>query len=398
LVARANAGDVIFFVAMVDRIAQVLAVHGDTDPVDVRRSKAIGILATPERALRLLQSVAPAGPDPTDEAEGDESGAGETTVDGEAADGTVGDPEVVGELDMHPSQNDADDPPPEPCPCPACDGTGDVVGDPTPFLKPGRLDPRQLLPNATLYVHLSEAAMRRGTGAAGAEPIAGGSGFIEGVGPVTVQQVAEFLRHTNVRVVPVLDLADQGAVDAYEVPARMAEALHLRNPACVSPWGTNTSRRKDKDHVVPYLSPERGGQPGQTHLGNLAWLARFPHRLKTHGRWRLRQTGPGIYEWRSPYGYRYQVDPGGTHALGKDARDDPGPQVPRESSVHDQVSHQPESDQPASDKSWHPGCSRGRPYSRQRGRPADRPCGTRVIVMEIYKTDLTLDLTHWRHG
>jgi len=33
---------------MVDRIAKILALHGDTDSVDVRRSKAIGILATHE--------------------------------------------------------------------------------------------------------------------------------------------------------------------------------------------------------------------------------------------------------------------------------------------------------------------------------------------------------------
>ena len=32
--------------------------------------------------------------------------------------------------------------------------------------------------------------------------------------PTARTWVAEFLRHTNVRVVPVLDLADQGAVDA----------------------------------------------------------------------------------------------------------------------------------------------------------------------------------------
>ncbi len=57
LVARAAAGEVIFFVAMVDRIAQVLALHGDADPVDVRRSKAIGILADPARALALLHSA-----------------------------------------------------------------------------------------------------------------------------------------------------------------------------------------------------------------------------------------------------------------------------------------------------------------------------------------------------
>ncbi len=98
----------------------------------------------------------------------------------------------------------------------------------------------------------------------------------------------------------------------------MADAAHLRNPACVSPWASNLSRRKDNDHPVPYLPPARGGPPGQTGMHNLARLTRFPHRVKTHGRWRLRQTGPGVYEWTSPHGYKYRVDADGTHPLGKD--------------------------------------------------------------------------------
>ena len=55
MVVKATAGDVIFFVAMCDRIAECLAADGDTDPVDVRRSKAVGILAQPALALALLQ-------------------------------------------------------------------------------------------------------------------------------------------------------------------------------------------------------------------------------------------------------------------------------------------------------------------------------------------------------
>lgn len=54
LVARAAAGDVIYFVAVCDRIAQILELEGDQDPVGARRSKALGLLATPARALALL--------------------------------------------------------------------------------------------------------------------------------------------------------------------------------------------------------------------------------------------------------------------------------------------------------------------------------------------------------
>jgi hypothetical protein len=55
LVAKATAGEVIYLVAMVDRIAEILLRHGDTDPIGPRRSKALGILAHPARALALLQ-------------------------------------------------------------------------------------------------------------------------------------------------------------------------------------------------------------------------------------------------------------------------------------------------------------------------------------------------------
>jgi Domain of unknown function (DUF222) len=54
IIARATAGDAIWFKAIIDRIADILAREGDEDPVEVRRSKAIGIIAQPAEALRLL--------------------------------------------------------------------------------------------------------------------------------------------------------------------------------------------------------------------------------------------------------------------------------------------------------------------------------------------------------
>jgi hypothetical protein len=45
LIARANAGDVIWFMATVNRLAEILRLRGDFDSADVRRSKAIGVLA-----------------------------------------------------------------------------------------------------------------------------------------------------------------------------------------------------------------------------------------------------------------------------------------------------------------------------------------------------------------
>lgn len=58
LSARVDTADAIFFDAMVDRIADILEGRGDTDTKDVRRAKAIGVLATPERARLMLAEAA----------------------------------------------------------------------------------------------------------------------------------------------------------------------------------------------------------------------------------------------------------------------------------------------------------------------------------------------------
>src|SRR5829696_3725217 len=77
IIAKAAAGDAIWFMATVNRIADILAAEGDTDPIGARRARAIGILAQPAQALRLLiqhqhdstdqlnQSIEPAEPDVT---------------------------------------------------------------------------------------------------------------------------------------------------------------------------------------------------------------------------------------------------------------------------------------------------------------------------------------------
>ena len=54
LSARVDTADAIFFDAMVDRIADILATLGDTDTKEIRRAKSIGILATPARAQLML--------------------------------------------------------------------------------------------------------------------------------------------------------------------------------------------------------------------------------------------------------------------------------------------------------------------------------------------------------
>jgi hypothetical protein len=61
LIAKANAGDVILFMATLNRIAEILRLQGDIGSADVRRSTAIGILAQPVWAAQLALGL----PQPT---------------------------------------------------------------------------------------------------------------------------------------------------------------------------------------------------------------------------------------------------------------------------------------------------------------------------------------------
>src|SRR4029453_18370012 len=54
IISRAAGGDAIWVKATGGRIPDILARQGDADPVEVRRSKALGILAQPAEALQLL--------------------------------------------------------------------------------------------------------------------------------------------------------------------------------------------------------------------------------------------------------------------------------------------------------------------------------------------------------
>ena len=52
-----------------------------------------------------------------------------------------------------------------------------------------------------------------------------------------------------------------------------------------------------------------------SRLDNYGPLGRFHHRVKTHGRWVLRQPFAGIYLWRDPHGQVFLVDHSGTHKV-----------------------------------------------------------------------------------
>ena len=279
LIARAGAGEIIYFVAVCDRLAQILHLDGDPDPLEVRRSRALAILANPARALTLLEKYASARqhPDDPDPHPDPPEAPSDTDVGTEEGGGTSGGPQTR-------------------LTCSACGGP--------------RIDPAKLRPRAVLYVRISEQALRTGTGLVHCE---------NGVGPLTVPALRDLLGHCHVTVRPVLDLAGQVPVDAYEIPYDMREALRLARPSSVFPWTRTGTSTPDVDHSVAFRPLSEGGPPGQTHTGNLGPMVRFGHRIKTHGHgWQLLQPMPGVYLWRTPHNYWYRVDNDGTHSLGRD--------------------------------------------------------------------------------
>jgi hypothetical protein len=245
---RTEVANAIWFDASIDRIADGLAVLGDVAEKDVRRGRAVGVLAQPQQALDLFAQAA------------------------EAAARTA-------HLDHRGEDSHESAPRPNDTPCHHC------------------------RPAVTLYVHISQDALA--TDAAGAARF-------EELGPMTLEQTKRWLQHCHVTLKPVIDLNGQVAVDAYEIPDRLREAVHLRSPVDVFPFATNPGRRRDIDHTDAYRSPDDGGPPGQTRLDNLGPMIRFHHRIKTHSRWRVKQPFNGVFVWQSPHGRVYVVDSTGT--------------------------------------------------------------------------------------
>lgn len=155
IVARAAAGDAVWFMATVNRLADILGADGDTDPVGARQAKAIGLLARPAEALQLLIDHQH-HPDPrSDEPQDPDAHPG-------------GEPEQeYRSLDLTP--------------------------------RAGRIDAAAVRPRVVLHYHLSDTAIRTGQGLVRPE-----HGDVQ-----TLQQLHDWLADTGcvVQVRPVVDPA-----------------------------------------------------------------------------------------------------------------------------------------------------------------------------------------------
>jgi hypothetical protein len=79
--------------------------------------------------------------------------------------------------------------------------------------------------------------------------------------------------------------------------------IQARQRHCVFPGCRMPALDCDLDHTVRH----RDG--GRTSRHNLEPLCRRHHRAKDQGRWRLRQPQPGVFQWTSPLGHHYTVQP-----------------------------------------------------------------------------------------
>lgn len=137
--------------------------------------------------------------------------------------------------------------------------------------------------------------------------------------------------HTRIDIRPVVDLNAELHTPGYEPTERQREQVQLRDATCAFPWCSHPAPRCDIDHTVPFdhaAVREGRPQPGPTLTSNLGALCRRHHRLKTHGRWRVRQVSSGVFEWTSPHGHIYRRDRTGTSRADTRADTDPDPPSP----------------------------------------------------------------------
>src|SRR3954452_14943311 len=139
-------------------LATTLARLGDTTDVDIRRARALGILADPQHALNLLTNP---DTDPDTAANQDAAPAGAVTAAAEARQATS-----AGQTGGAATGDSAH-----------ADDAGTSTGS---GWRPTR-------PRAVLYVHMSAAELATGTGGA----------WIEKLGPITLDLLATWLRGTS---------------------------------------------------------------------------------------------------------------------------------------------------------------------------------------------------------
>jgi hypothetical protein len=298
------------FHELVSTVAIALGKLGDTDPLPVRRAKALGLIADPDELADLLTRA-----DQAPGADEDETGTDENDPDAGAA------PVPATTHTRPPGPADEAETPPGPDAPPGdtgagsngtgSNGTRSTGTRPTTGVVGGLV---RKPAKVKLYAHLSPADLTTIAASTGETVVIG---EVERLGPATLGRIREWLGTTGATITPVIDLNRTAAVDVHDPPEWMRELVILRDQHCVFPWCATDARSCDLDHIEPYdHGPEADrAPPDQTHPDNLACLCRRHHRAKTFKGWTYRRMPDGSYRWKDPYGNTYLVTKNGTHNL-----------------------------------------------------------------------------------
>ena len=107
-------------------------------------------------------------------------------------------------------------------------------------------------------------------------------------------------------------------MDAYEIPDRHRQAVHLMTPADTFPCASSTSRTQQIDHTVAFRHGADEAA-GQSRVGNYGPMTSSTTGSRPTGAGRCSSRSPGIYVWRDPHGAIYLVDHTGTRRIGAPA-------------------------------------------------------------------------------
>ena len=127
---------------------------------------------------------------------------------------------------------------------------------------------------------------------------------LHGYGPISAESARELIRSIG-HWTGLLHHGSTGEIlnvgRQRRVPPGLRRWLQARDSTCRFPGCSANVLTAEIDHTIPWA---RGGP---TAHGNLECLCRKHHAFKTAGFWTARQPEPGLLEWTSPAGRKYQT-------------------------------------------------------------------------------------------
>jgi hypothetical protein len=149
----------------------------------------------------------------------------------------------------------------------------------------------------------------------------GHSGQLAGYGPIpasVARRLAAVGTWRRLLTDPVSGAVLDYGRTRYEPPQDLVDHVLTRDQTCRGPTCDRAAAGCETDHTTAYPA-------GPTAAGNLGALCKPHHLAKHHTRWRVRQPAPGRFEWISPTGHTYIVEP---EPIGPTELEPAGPTAP----------------------------------------------------------------------